>query len=127
MNNWQSERQRSMNTRADEQASQADTGPTLQNSCETPMPTGTLQQTNGRNDLTHELRPIFRRRATPSSFKTDETLEEREARIRDALAMLDSLRAKTSEEEAEQRETWEYLKATLDANRPVYAKLFPDE
>jgi hypothetical protein len=37
-----------------------------------------------------------------------------------------SVSTKTPEEVEEQRETWRFLKAALDEDRPSYAKLFSD-
>jgi hypothetical protein len=71
-----------------------------------------------------------RRRVEPQGglriFNPDETPEERDQRIREALAGLDSLLAATDEEAEEQRETWEALKAALHQGRPPYSRLFSD-
>jgi hypothetical protein len=86
------------------------------------------QQQNGRLDTDRPVeRKYVGRRVTPSTFKLDETPDERDERIRATLTMLESLRAKTEEEAAEQRETLELLIKGLNANRPPYAQLFPDQ
>lgn len=67
------------------------------------------------------------RRFTPDTAKLAlrETPEEREERIRHTLAVLESLRATTPEEEAEQRETLKMLDEALSKGRPLYERIFP--
>ena len=74
----------------------------------------------------HLPMPNFKRAVTPSTFKLDETPEEREARVRDQRAVLESLRAKSEEEADEQRETLEFLIAALNEGRAPFPKLFSD-
>ena len=75
----------------------------------------------------YQSTPTFKRAFMPSTFKLDETPEERDRRIRETRAMLKSLLATTPEEVEEQRETWKILRAALNEGRPTYAKLFPDD
>jgi hypothetical protein len=70
--------------------------------------------------------PVLKRAVTPTTFKLDETPEERDARVREMRAVLESLRARSPEEEQEQRETMKFLIAALNEGRAPYPKLFAD-
>ncbi len=56
------------------------------------------------------------------------TPTNRRAKNEAAIRLLDSWGEPTTpEDEAEQRETWDYLKRALDEDRLSYRKLFPQE
>jgi hypothetical protein len=63
---------------------------------------------------------------TPSTFKLNESPDERDARVREMRAVLESLRAMSPEEEREQRATMDFLIAALNEGRAPYPKLFAD-
>jgi hypothetical protein len=66
-------------------------------------------------------------RVTPSTFKLNETPEERDERIRRTREGLAALRAKTPEEAEEQRETLEFLMAALKESRAMSGQQPTDE
>jgi hypothetical protein len=117
-----------MDTRADEQAEQ-----TAGDQTEVQSGRSVPSRANGSSEncvghLTSDgSTPKFKRAFTPSTFKLDETPEERDRRIRETRAVLKSLLAKTPEEVKEQQETWRILRAALNEGRPSYAKLFPED
>jgi hypothetical protein len=116
-----------MDTRMDEQIN-------ARTSDESDMSGSDMGQTapngNARIDPFHTpvgvRHPMVRHAVTPSTFSLDEASEGWVARARETRAVLESLRAKTPEEEQEQRETLEFLIADLNSGRAPYAKLFSD-
>jgi hypothetical protein len=117
-----------MDTRADMQNEQT-SGDTTQVRSDRSVPASENgSSANGAGELASSpSTPKLHRAFTPSTFKLDETPEERDQRIRETRAMLKSLLAKTPAEVQEQQETWKILRAALNEGRPSYAKLFSDD